>query len=192
MAAKKKYDADDDANEESALLGDASPIGSDDERTVVDSGASPGGHDSGAESDDDEGAEGRQGRARAREFPPAVDPRFVMPTPAPWKRAALLMLLVFCFWLAFQIKGHRAKPKVVHASRYSKEYKYRPAASPIVTETLKDGRLRVRGAAPTTSVTPKPRPTPTPASPSKKRAGKGGKGKGKKKGGKRKATTAKK
>ncbi|KAJ7758308.1 Alpha/Beta hydrolase protein [Mycena metata] len=124
MAAKKKqYDADDDANEESALLGDASPIGSDaeddDERTVVDAGVSPGGHDGGAESDDEEeeGAEGREGRGRARDFPPAVDPRFVMPTPAPWKRAALLVLLVFCFWLAFQIKGERAKPKVVHANR---------------------------------------------------------------------------
>ncbi|KAJ7758313.1 hypothetical protein B0H16DRAFT_1313977, partial [Mycena metata] len=82
------------------------------------------------------------------------DPRFVMPTPAPWKRAAFLVLLVFCFWLAFQIKGERAKPKVVHANRYSKQYKYRPAASPIVTETLKDGRVRVRGAAPTSFVIP--------------------------------------
>ncbi|KAJ6479562.1 hypothetical protein C8R45DRAFT_793729, partial [Mycena sanguinolenta] len=39
---------------------------------------------------------------------------------------------------------------------YSKEYKYRPAASPIITETLKDGRLRGYGAAPTTSATPTP------------------------------------
>ena len=30
--------------------------------------------------------------------------------------------------------------------RYSKEYKFRPAASPIITERLKDGRVRLRGA----------------------------------------------
>jgi hypothetical protein len=39
-------------------------------------------------------------------------------------------------------------PDVVYAQRYSKEFKYRPAASPIVTERLKDGRTRVRGAQP--------------------------------------------
>ncbi|KAJ7611343.1 hypothetical protein DFH06DRAFT_930588, partial [Mycena polygramma] len=78
------------------------------------------------------------------------DPRFEQPPPAMWKRTALLFVMFFAFWLAFQIKGHRAGgTKVVHANRYSKEYKYRPAASPIITETLKDGRLRVRGAAPT-------------------------------------------
>jgi hypothetical protein len=31
--------------------------------------------------------------------------------------------------------------------RYSEEFKYRPAASPVITETLKDGRLRIRGAS---------------------------------------------
>lgn len=30
---------------------------------------------------------------------------------------------------------------------YSDEYKYRPAASPVITEYLKDGRIRIRGAA---------------------------------------------
>jgi hypothetical protein len=30
--------------------------------------------------------------------------------------------------------------------RYSDEHKYRPAASPVITETLKDGRIRLRGA----------------------------------------------
>lgn len=30
--------------------------------------------------------------------------------------------------------------------RYSDEFKYRPAASPIITEKLKDGRIRIRGA----------------------------------------------
>lgn len=32
-------------------------------------------------------------------------------------------------------------------SSYSEEHKYRPAASPVITETLKDGRLRIRGAS---------------------------------------------
>lgn len=30
--------------------------------------------------------------------------------------------------------------------RYSDEHKYRPAASPVITETLADGRIRLRGA----------------------------------------------
>ncbi|KAJ6545214.1 hypothetical protein B0H19DRAFT_1266680 [Mycena capillaripes] len=115
---------------------------SDSERTAVES---PGEHPA----DDEDGAS----------FPPVVDPRFVQTPPAAWKRAGLLFLILFCFWLAFQIKGHRATPQVVHAHRYSKEFKYRPAASPIVTEMLKDGRIRVRGAAPTSSATPTPTPT---------------------------------
>lgn len=32
-------------------------------------------------------------------------------------------------------------------SRYSDEFKYRPAASPVITEYLKDGRMRLRGAS---------------------------------------------
>jgi hypothetical protein len=32
--------------------------------------------------------------------------------------------------------------------RYSKQHKYRPAASPVIYENLKDGKTRVRGAAP--------------------------------------------
>jgi hypothetical protein len=39
---------------------------------------------------------------------------------------------------------------------YSKEYKFRPAASPIVTETLIDGRLKLRGALQTPTATPTP------------------------------------
>jgi hypothetical protein len=34
------------------------------------------------------------------------------------------------------------------SKRYSKDYKFRPAASPVVTEHLKDGRMRLRGALP--------------------------------------------
>lgn len=30
---------------------------------------------------------------------------------------------------------------------YSEEHKFRPAASPVITETLRDGRLRIRGAS---------------------------------------------
>ena len=43
-------------------------------------------------------------------------------------------------------------------SRYSKEHKFRPAASPIVTHTLKDGRIRIHGAGPTASPTAAPTP----------------------------------
>ena len=31
--------------------------------------------------------------------------------------------------------------------RYNDEFKYRPAASPVITEYLKDGRMRLRGAS---------------------------------------------
>ncbi|KAI0763344.1 hypothetical protein BD413DRAFT_484506 [Trametes elegans] len=79
------------------------------------------------------------------------DPRFNPPTPSVWKRVALVFFLLAVFWLGFRLRASVAQPpqtKVVHASRYSKDYKFRPAASPIVTERLKDGRVRVRGAAP--------------------------------------------
>lgn len=33
------------------------------------------------------------------------------------------------------------------ARSYSDEFKYRPAASPVITEYLKDGRIRIRGAS---------------------------------------------
>ncbi|KAF7326466.1 Casein kinase I isoform alpha [Mycena sanguinolenta] len=105
------------------------------------------------------------------------DPRFAQPAPSPWKRVLLLLAIAFCFWLAYQLNRAPGPPKVIYANRYSKEHKYRPAASPIITETLKDGRLRVRGAAPTSSVTPTP--TPTPAK--KVKYGKKKKGTGKKK-----------
>ncbi|KAJ7776010.1 hypothetical protein DFH07DRAFT_912046 [Mycena maculata] len=144
--------------------------------------ASPSRSDSDADADDsdDEPLPGEPPADASSSFPPAVDPRFVQPTPAPWKRAGLLLVIVLLFWAAFQFKGgYRGKPKVVHASRYSKEFKYRPAASPIITETLKDGRLRVRGAAPTTSATPAPIPTTTKPKLKQKRSGKG-KAKGKK------------
>ncbi|KAJ7629008.1 hypothetical protein FB45DRAFT_1059634 [Roridomyces roridus] len=85
---------------------------------------------------------------------PSVDPRFVRPTPSVWKRFGLLIFVVFLFWLAFQLQAHNRRPqKVIHANRYSKEFKFRPAASPVITQTLKDGRVRVHGAPPATSDT---------------------------------------
>ncbi|KAF8881765.1 hypothetical protein BD779DRAFT_1388625, partial [Infundibulicybe gibba] len=81
---------------------------------------------------------------------PPPDPRFHQPTPSRYTRAALLIFTAFLFWLAVTLRNASNKPvKVVHANRYSKEYKFRPAASPVITETLKDGRVRVRGAPPT-------------------------------------------
>lgn len=37
---------------------------------------------------------------------------------------------------------------LILADRYSDEFKYRPAESPVITEYLKDGRIRLRGAHP--------------------------------------------
>ncbi|KAJ7838102.1 hypothetical protein B0H14DRAFT_3141210 [Mycena olivaceomarginata] len=134
------------------------------------------GEGEGEDDGDGAGAGSAAGRERGEgsdTFPPPVELRFEQTPPAAWKRAGLLVLIFFCFWLAFQIKGHRAPPNVVHASRYSKEFKYRPAASPIVTETLKDGRVRVRGAAPTSSATPAPKPTAAKPKTGKRKGGKG-------------------
>ncbi|KAJ7626944.1 hypothetical protein FB45DRAFT_795185, partial [Roridomyces roridus] len=97
--------------------------------------------------DEDEEPTSSSGAAPSNSSP-SPDPRFVRPTPSVWKRAGLLIFVIFLFWLAFQLQTHNRKPKVIHANRYSKEFKFRPAASPVVTETLKDGRVRVRGAAP--------------------------------------------
>ncbi|KAG2064201.1 hypothetical protein BDR04DRAFT_1035926 [Suillus decipiens] len=75
-----------------------------------------------------------------------ADPRFNRPAPSLWKRIALLLVTAFLFWAAFKLQYQRSKPKVIHAERYSKDFKYRPAASPVITERLKDGVVRVRGA----------------------------------------------
>ncbi|KAI9001461.1 hypothetical protein BD414DRAFT_34824 [Trametes punicea] len=79
------------------------------------------------------------------------DPRFNPPTPSAWKRVALILFMFALLWIGFKLRTSLVaaqEPKVIHASRYSKEYKFRPAASPIITERLKDGRIRVRGASP--------------------------------------------
>jgi hypothetical protein len=59
--------------------------------------------------------------------------------------------------------------------RYSKEFKFRPAASPIITETLKDGRIRLRGAL------PEPTQAPLASTPPKKNKKKKGSASGKSK-----------
>ncbi|KAH8113834.1 hypothetical protein DFH11DRAFT_278524 [Phellopilus nigrolimitatus] len=70
-----------------------------------------------------------------------------------WRRLLALLALsaLLCFALAV-LRPPAAQPKVVYANRYSKEHRFRPAASPIVTERLKDGRTRLRGAQPTRCV----------------------------------------
>ncbi|KAI0706414.1 hypothetical protein C8Q76DRAFT_629865 [Earliella scabrosa] len=85
--------------------------------------------------------------------PTSDDPRFNPPTPPAWKRIALVVFMLFLLWVGFRMRvaalqAVEEPPKVVHATRYSKDYKFRPAASPVITERLKDGRTRVRGAAP--------------------------------------------
>ncbi|KAF9218836.1 hypothetical protein BS17DRAFT_719406 [Gyrodon lividus] len=79
-----------------------------------------------------------------------VDARFDRPSPPAWKRVALIAFIIFLFWLSFSFRPNKnVNPNIIHASRYSKEFKYRPAASPIITERLKDGKVRLRGAYPT-------------------------------------------
>ncbi|WOO82028.1 uncharacterized protein LOC62_04G005531 [Vanrija pseudolonga] len=77
--------------------------------------------------------------------------QFNAPEPAWWKRAALIVAIIVMSWLAIKLGGmggEKKKPDVIYATRYSDEFKYRPAASPIITEHLKDGRIRIRGATP--------------------------------------------
>jgi len=79
------------------------------------------------------------------------DPRFSPPSPPWWKRGLLILFILFLFWLYFTLNASMqkgAEPQIVHAHRYSKQHKYRPAASPVLYEKLKDGNIRVRGAAP--------------------------------------------
>lgn len=49
-----------------------------------------------------------------------ADPRFNPPTPSPWKRAALLVLMVGLLWLALSMRLQMkkpAQPEVLHAQR---------------------------------------------------------------------------
>ncbi|KAH9478067.1 hypothetical protein JR316_0010304 [Psilocybe cubensis] len=94
------------------------------------------------------------------------------------KRLILLVFLAALLWIGFLLRRswqESKKPKIIYASRYSKEHKFRPAASPIITETLKDGRIRLRGALPEPTNPPKPVVKP------KKKKARSGKLSGKKK-----------
>ncbi|KIY52221.1 hypothetical protein FISHEDRAFT_56186 [Fistulina hepatica ATCC 64428] len=121
-----------------------------------------------SDADDSPHAEGLPSPAEA----PEPDERHAEPAQAaqderqpesrgiPWRwRILSLFVLSFSLWYTF-LKPRSGPPQIIYASRYSKEFKYRPAASPIITETLKDGRLRIRGAAPTMSSPPKSTPKP--------------------------------
>jgi len=114
-----------------------------------------------AEDDDDD--TGDQDGGDGEDSPSRASRRGSQPRPPPsrMRRVVLLLLAALALWLAFAVQKHRARkaqPEIIYASRYSKEFKHRPAASPIITETLKDGRIRLRGAMPP----PPPPPTPTP------------------------------
>ncbi|PVF95355.1 hypothetical protein CPB86DRAFT_875747, partial [Serendipita vermifera] len=93
-----------------------------------------------------------------------------------WCKAAfytIVIVIVAYFWLSWTdpdqiaLRQHawdaameRIRGKqVVHANRYSNEFRFRPAASPIITETLPDGRTKLRGARHGDHI---PIPTPTP------------------------------
>ncbi|KAK7455820.1 hypothetical protein VKT23_010854 [Stygiomarasmius scandens] len=94
--------------------------------------------------------------------------------PSPIKRTLWMivigLVLLLAFNSAYSSWARSKRPQVVHAQRYSKEHKFRPAASPIITESLRDGRVRLRGAGPTQS--PEPKPTPTTKKTKKRSKGK--------------------
>ncbi|KAJ7085310.1 hypothetical protein C8R44DRAFT_862200 [Mycena epipterygia] len=78
------------------------------------------------------------------------DPATTPPWPLAlfWRTCILyLLLMVAVLWVVLQKTGPKPKPKVVYANRYSNEFKFRPAVSRIITETLKDGLKRVRGCS---------------------------------------------
>ncbi|KAF8896921.1 hypothetical protein CPB85DRAFT_1328504 [Mucidula mucida] len=106
-------------------------------------------------SDDESDVEDEKEHLLRRQYP--IDSRFHQPTPAPWKRVALIAFVGVMFWLAFSMrkKAWERKNKVVFAKRYSEQFKFRPAASPIITEALKGGGTKLRGALPT-PVMPEP------------------------------------
>lgn len=68
--------------------------------------------------DDDASEETEEREARPAVVIPPRDPRFDLPVPAHWKRAALIIFLCFLFWLAFHIpRPSQQPPQVVHATR---------------------------------------------------------------------------
>ncbi|KIM21125.1 hypothetical protein M408DRAFT_333638 [Serendipita vermifera MAFF 305830] len=96
-----------------------------------------------------------------------------------WCRAAILTVLIVLgsyLWLswtdpdqvemrkqAWEAAMEKIRGKqVVYANRYSKEHRFRPAASPIITEVLPDGRKKIKGARHGDDI-PIPKPTGTAA-----------------------------
>ncbi|WWC91605.1 uncharacterized protein L201_006551 [Kwoniella dendrophila CBS 6074] len=81
----------------------------------------------------------------------SVQEEFNRPPPIWWKRVLLVIALIFMAWLSIWLgkKGMEEsnKPTIIYASRYSDEHKYRPAASPVITEYLSGNRIRLRGAS---------------------------------------------
>ncbi|KAL5526516.1 hypothetical protein ACEPAF_8240 [Sanghuangporus sanghuang] len=69
-----------------------------------------------------------------------------------WKKFALYFAVaVVSLWFTVVILnafGVR-RSGIVYSTSYSKEHRFRPAASPIITQTLDDGRTLIRGAQPT-------------------------------------------
>ncbi|ORX40693.1 hypothetical protein BD324DRAFT_611806 [Kockovaella imperatae] len=78
----------------------------------------------------------------------SVQAEFNRPPPAWWKRAGIILFMLVLGWLSIRLGTMKKSPQIIYASRYSEEFKYRPAASPVITEYLKDGRIRLRGAQP--------------------------------------------
>ncbi|KAF8604321.1 hypothetical protein BDV93DRAFT_440667 [Ceratobasidium sp. AG-I] len=69
-------------------------------------------------------------------------------TTSAFRRVLLIPVLVFLFYLSFKYYVWATKPvqpEIIYADRYSEKHRFRPAASPIITEKLKDGRIRIRG-----------------------------------------------
>ncbi|KAG8850845.1 hypothetical protein FRB96_009582 [Tulasnella sp. 330] len=72
--------------------------------------------------------------------------------PRKWrlKRSVGVLFFVLIFLVLFYKLFGKAvmpkKPVIIHADRYSKKYKYRPAASPVITEYLPGNTIRLRGA----------------------------------------------
>ncbi|KAG9218376.1 hypothetical protein PLEOSDRAFT_1090887 [Pleurotus ostreatus PC15] len=83
------------------------------------------------------------------------DPRFYQETPSATKRVLLLAFVALLFWLAFSMRrsmmiaAFGAEAEAGKSDRYSDEYMFRPAASPIIAETMKDGSVHFKGALPT-------------------------------------------
>lgn len=47
------------------------------------------------------------------------DPRFNPPTPSWWKRALLVLFIIFMFWLHFSMRASMREGQVLHAHRYA-------------------------------------------------------------------------